>query len=188
MQIVFTLHVESSIWGYAKTCIDIFINIIFILGRNCLFLILRKYILVQCLLYLFSWERWMLILRGVKGVFGWNTEVTLVSSCCYGRKIISSNPYVGEDRENVSSGPVSIKRAEYWSACSISCRVLLSCPGGSYMDGFWTAWNVGSLQTGDLFFYVKVVLDVFPKGIVTGLYTRSSGQTLFQRSQYPRYW
>lgn len=53
-QIVFTLHVESLVWGYAKTCIDIFVNIKLIFGRNCLFLPLRKCILVQCLSYLLN--------------------------------------------------------------------------------------------------------------------------------------
>lgn len=54
------------------------------------------------------------------------------------------------------------------------------------MDGFGK--NLCNLQIGDLFFYVKVVLDVFPKAIVTGLYARTSGQTVFQRNQNLRCW
>lgn len=45
-----------------------------------------------------------------------------------------------------------------------------------------------TLQIGDLLFYVKVVLDVFPKAIVTGSYAKNSGQTVFQRSWNLRCW
>ncbi|OXB73584.1 UNVERIFIED_CONTAM: hypothetical protein H355_005299 [Colinus virginianus] len=43
------------------------------------------------------------------------------------------------------------------------------------------------LQIGGLF-YVKVVLDVFPMDIVTGLCTSASGQSVSQRNRYLRYW
>lgn len=54
------------------------------------------------------------------------------------------------------------------------------------MDGFGK--KLCTLRIGDLFFSVKVVLAVFPKAIVTGSSARTSGQTVFQRSQNLRCW
>lgn len=92
-QNIFTLHIESSVWGYSKNCIDVFIYIKFRFDRTCLFLVLRKRILVQDLSCLFNWERWMLIWGQLceRGI--WVKYLnSLVSHCYYESKIISSDP------------------------------------------------------------------------------------------------